>query len=106
MDTFHLSQHANLRSHQRSLSDGDIRTVLAFGRVFNTADALIYFLDRTNIPDCDPQEAERLRGTAVIVAKDYRTIISCWRNRKYGRRNIHRKLSKSGYFSKPYTSRR
>ena len=68
MDTYLLTLHARLRLSQRSLSDADIGILLAFGRIFNTADGLIYFLDRTNIPDCDPQESERLRGTAVNVA--------------------------------------
>lgn len=107
MDGYTFTEHARLRMAQRGLSEDDLAFVIDFGQVFNTPDATIYFMDSVlDFLDDPSRKAERLKGTAVLVAKDSPICITVWRNRKTGRRNIHHKLAKTDHFSKPYASGR
>ena len=88
-----FSRHAKIRAAQRNLSVNEIGYVITYGKKFHKAGALIYYLRKRDIPgwDCaDPQWA-RLAGTAVIMAKDGRRVITVWRNRSKGLKRIKRK---------------
>lgn len=88
-----FSSHAVLRAAQRNLTVGEIGYVINYGKRFRKAGALIYYLRKRDIPDWDRSEAEwmRLAGTAVIMAKDGRRVITVWRNRRKGLKRIKRK---------------
>ncbi|MFN8443287.1 MAG: DUF4258 domain-containing protein [Caldilineaceae bacterium] len=88
-----LSNHAQLRAKQRGLSEGDITYVLHYGHCIHAAGALICYLRRIDIPEVHRKEQMRLEGTAVFVAIDSKRVITVWRNRLHGTRNLHRKLT-------------
>jgi hypothetical protein len=87
-----FSYHAQLRAAQRGLSTEDIVYILQYGQCYRAADAIFYLLLSKGIPEHERHKMSRLIGTAVIVSKDHSTIISCWRNRQKGTRNIRCKL--------------
>lgn len=85
--------HARLRTAQRNLAPDQVRYVMTYGQRVHRAGALIYFLRRRDIPEWD-QSADRwarLEGTAVILTKDGRRLITAWRNRRDGLKQIRRK---------------
>jgi hypothetical protein len=86
------SYHAQLRTAQRCLSPDDVEYILHHGRYYHADGAIFYLLVSKDIPEADRHEMSRLIGTAVIVNKDHSTIISSWRNRQSGTRNIRRAL--------------
>ena len=90
---FYLLPHAQLRAAQRGLARSDIDYVLCHGWLCHTAEAEIYFLRGVDIPQQDQPAMSRLEGTAVIVARQRAQIITVWRNRQHGVRNIRRKLA-------------
>jgi len=85
-----FSHHARVRAAQRNLSGKEIDYVRAYGQKFHKAGALIYFLRKRDIPDWDRSDPDwmRLAGTAVIMAKDGRTVITVWRNNRSGLKQI------------------
>ena len=90
---FQLTEHARCRASQRGLKLADIRYTLQFGHCYYVGDAFIYYLRRVDIPNADYPRMKRLEGTAVIAAREEACIITVWRNRKNGLRNIRRKLA-------------
>lgn len=88
-----LTQHAALRTAQRNLSAEQLNYVMAHGRKFRQAGALIIYLRKRDIPEWDRpiDRWMRLAGTAVILTRDGRRIITVWRNRQKGLRRIKRK---------------
>lgn len=90
-----LTRHAQQRAAQRGLSPGDVEYVVRYGAVTATRDAEIYYLRGIDIPRQDYAEKARLEGCAVITAKGYPAVITVWRNRKGGRRNIRRKVAQA-----------
>jgi hypothetical protein len=88
---YQLSNHAHLRAAQRGLSRWDIDYILSRGQLYRAANAAIYFLRGKDIPESEYHEMSRLEGTAVIMTKARSTIITIWRNRKNGIRNIRHK---------------
>ena len=88
-----LNVHALLRSAQRNVSDAEMQYVVKHGERFRKAGALIYYLRRCDVPDEDQNDDEwmRLVGTAIILSKDGRRVITIWRNRRSGLRHIKRK---------------
>jgi hypothetical protein len=88
-----FSRHAVVRAAQRNLSDEEVRYVIAYGKKFHRAGTLIYYLRKRDIPEWDRSEPQwmRLAGTAVILSKDGRCVITVWRNRTKGLKRIKRK---------------
>ncbi len=95
MSTYTLSQHAQIRAAQRGLAQDDIDYVLCYGHLYHVNGAKIYFLRSVDIPDDDRRHMKRLEGTAVIINRDYPSIVTLWRNRRNGSRNIRHKLAQT-----------
>ena len=96
-EAFELSAHARQRAGQRGLRHADICYVLCHGKRTFAADATIYFLRAIDIPPADQATMGRLEGTAVLVSQIHNTIITVWRNRLHGTRNLNRKLDQHWY---------
>lgn len=92
-----FSYHAQTRAAQRGLSPEDITYILRYGQPYHAADAVFYLLLGKDIPKCDHHKMSRLIGTVIIVDKSHTTIITIWRNRQNGVRNIRRKLGSVWY---------
>jgi hypothetical protein len=88
-----LSHHAQLRAAQRGLTQQDIEYVLRYGHLSHAGGAMIYFLRSVDIPDDDYRHMKWLEGTAVLVNRGHSSIITTWRNRKHGSRNIRHKMA-------------
>ena len=90
--TMEYSYHATVRAKQRSISNDTIEYVLYFGSVFHKAGALIYFLRDSDIPACDRANPTiaKMAGTAVVLAPKDRSVITVWKDRENGLRNIKR----------------
>jgi hypothetical protein len=88
-----FNRHSAQRAAQRNLSPEKVRYVITYGRQFRRAGALIYYLRRRDVPEWDRADDHwmRLAGTAVILTKDGRTVITVWRNRHNGLKRIRRK---------------
>lgn len=93
--TILLSHHAHTRAAQRNLSQGDIDYILQHGRRHHAADAIFYFLRRRDIPDKDRRRMARLACTAIITNRERTAVITLWRNRLHGARNIRRKQART-----------
>jgi hypothetical protein len=91
-----FTDHSRRRAAQRNLSIVDIENVLTYGQYFRRAGAEFYYLRRRDILEWElANELSRLAGTAIILAKDGQTLITTWRNRRSGLKNIRRKLDRS-----------
>jgi hypothetical protein len=91
-----FTDHARRRAAQRSLSVVDIDYVLTYGQYFRRAGAEFYYLRRRDILEWElASELSRLAGTAIILSKDGQTLITTWRNRRTGLKNIRRKRDRS-----------
>jgi len=97
VERFTLSDHAAYRANQRGLHTRDIRYVLRYGKQYRAANAIIYYLRRVDIPSDELKFRDRLEGTAVITATGKTSVITVWRNRQKGIRNIRRKLNQFWY---------
>jgi hypothetical protein len=88
-----MNRHAEQRAAQRNLSLAGLRYVITHGQRFRRAGALIYFLRRCDIPEWDQATDDwtRLIGTAVVLTKDGRMVLTAWRNRRDGLKRIKRK---------------
>jgi hypothetical protein len=62
---------------------------LTDGQYFHRAGAKFYYLRRRDIRQWE------LAGTAIILAKDGRTLITTWRNRRRGLKIIRLKRERS-----------
>lgn len=100
MASFTLSHHAQERAAQRGLGQEDIDYVLCNGHLYDTNGEKIYFLRSVDIPSDDQRYMQRLEGTAVIVNQNHPFIITLWRNRRNGSRNIRHKLAQTRYHRK------
>ena len=85
--------HSALRSAQRGLSEDEIEYVYQFGSMYHRGGALFYFLRRQDVPlpDRRSDRAMRLVGTALVIAQDGRTLLTAWRNRRRGLKQILKK---------------
>lgn len=85
-----FNYHSAYRTARRNLSGEDINYVIAYGQRFHRAGALIYYLRRRDVPEWDRANDRwmRLSGSAVILTKDGRTLITAWRNRRSGLKRI------------------
>lgn len=87
-----LSGHAQLRTKQRGLRQADIHYVLCYGTRYYAANAIIYYLRGTDIPPEHRRGMARLEGTAIFTAQARPWVITAWRNKRHGTRNLHHKL--------------
>jgi len=85
-----FSQHARMRSAQRNVSHTEVEYIIAHGKLFRQAGARIYFLYKRDIPKWDlaVDRWRRLAGTAVILTKDGRKVLTLWRNQRHGSKHI------------------
>ena len=85
--------HSAYRSAQRGLTDDEIEYVYHFGSLFHREGALIYYLREQDVPltDRNLDWAIHLVGTALVVAKDGRCLLTAWRNRRSGMKLIRKK---------------
>lgn len=90
---FEFNRHSALRAAQRNLSAEEIQFVIQHGVRFHRSGAVIHFLRRCDLPsDCwGNGDLERLIGTAAVLSKDERTLITVWRNRRSGLKRIRLK---------------
>ncbi|MFC1878920.1 hypothetical protein ACFLZW_03305 [Chloroflexota bacterium] len=88
-----FSKHALVRMSQNALSQDEIHYVITHGQRFDKAGAMFFYLRKRDIPDWDRLDDRwmRLAGTAVILTKDERLVITVWRNQSRGLRHIKRK---------------
>lgn len=97
---YHFSEHAALRQRQRGLSLADVDYILHNGISEDMASSTIFYLRSVDIPKDERQSHQRLVGTAVITAPNGNCIITIWRNRKHGLRNLRHKRSQRWYSPK------
>ena len=88
-----ITRHAQQRLAQRALSFADLRYIFQHGHLYRTSDARIYYLRQVDIPQGQERQSARLVGAAAITCKEQAFLITAWRNRKNGLRNIRRKLA-------------
>ncbi len=85
--------HAELRMAQRNVSLEDIRLVLRYGKYFHRAGALIVYLRAKDIPTKrrHDKRVSQLEGTTVVLSRSDPIILTVYRNREHGLRNIKHK---------------
>jgi hypothetical protein len=78
---------------QRHLSVAEVEYIRLHGECFHQAGAVIYYLRKRDIPAWDQVDDRwaRLAGTAVILTKDNRRLITVWRNLQHGLKKIKHK---------------
>ena len=88
-----FSKHALVRMSQNAIAQEEIHYVITHGQRFHRAGAVFFYLRKRDIPDWDRLDDRwmRLAGTAVILTKDRRLVITMWRSRNRGLRHIKRK---------------
>ncbi|MCB9139688.1 MAG: DUF4258 domain-containing protein [Caldilineaceae bacterium] len=90
-EVMRLTAHAEKRMRQRGLTRQDLGYVLRYGCKQHAAGARIYYLRDKDVARRNCRMGEKLRGTAVVIARDAPVIITVWRNRRGGLRRIKRK---------------
>jgi hypothetical protein len=95
-----FSDHAWLRLAQRNLSVEDVWFVIDHGVPINRAGRTIFFLGKGNIPSDLRSENQyaRLEGTVVVTSSDNHSVITVYRNRQTGYRDIR---SEETYYRMP-----
>jgi len=94
--SFQWTEHSRRQAARRGLSHDELEYVLFHASRYHRAGAIIYYLREVDLPPSDRNQAYacRLVGTAVVMARDRRTIITVWRNRQSGLKHILRKLER------------
>lgn len=94
--SYQWTDHSKRQAARRGLSHDELEYVLFYASRHHRAGAIIYYLREVDLPlvDRNQQYACRLIGTAVVMARDQRTIITVWRNRRSGLKHILRKLER------------
>jgi hypothetical protein len=87
------TRHSAYRSAQRGLTNDEIEYVHHYGTLFHKEGALIVYLREQDIPltDRNLDWASHLEGTALVIAKDGRLLLTAWRNRRSGLKLIRKK---------------
>ncbi|MBL7162782.1 MAG: DUF4258 domain-containing protein [Anaerolineales bacterium] len=88
-----FSDHAIRRTVQRNLSPKEVDYVIRYGERIHRAGAVFYYLRDCDLSEADQKDDDltRLIGTAVVLSKDQKTVLTVWRNRKKGLNHIRRK---------------
>ena len=89
------SFHAKKRMAQRNVSSEDIDFVLDHGQRLYKAGAIFCFLGKCNIPKKWRRRFERLEGTMLVLSNESDTLITVYRNRQKGLRQVKRKANRS-----------
>ena len=97
--SFQWTEHSRRQAARRGLSHEELDYVLFHASKYHKAGTVIYFLREIDLPISDRRLAFacRLVGTAVVMARDRRTIITVWRNRRSGLKHIQRKLDRDQF---------
>lgn len=87
------NKHLTDRMQQRAIKQSTIEYVLYFGTVFHKAGALYYFLRDCDLPKNDRNNPDlaKLVGTTVVVSAIDHSVITVWKDRQNGLKNIKRK---------------
>jgi len=95
---FQLTQHAQSRIQQRGLSPDEVDYIINHGKIFYRAGAVFYYLRDKDIPGQDRNEKgiSRLAGTAVVATQE-KTVITVWRKRDKGLKQIKCKPAHNVY---------
>lgn len=93
MMTIQHTEHSALRSAQRGLSEEEIEYVYQYASRYHRGGALIYYLRHRDVPTPDQSNdfAMRLVGTALVITRDGHTLLTTWRNRRRGMKQIRKK---------------
>lgn len=91
--SFDVTQHANQRMAQRNISPSEIEFVITYGEHRHTAGAIFFHLRKKDIPlELRHYSAiSRLEGTTVVTSSDTSTVITVYRNRTNGLRQVKHK---------------
>ena len=89
-----FSNHALVRMSQNALTEEEIIYVINYGERLCRAGATFFYLRKRDIPEWDRLDNRwmHLAGTAVVLTKDKRLVITVWRNRRNGLKNIKHKV--------------
>ena len=90
---FQHTDHSAWRSSQRGLTDEEIEYVSLYASRYHRAGAFIYYLRLRDVPPSDRCRdwAARLVGTALVVSRDGSALLTIWRNRRNGLKQIRKK---------------
>jgi hypothetical protein len=88
-----ITDHARLRMAQRNLTEANLTFVLNHGARYHVAKSLHVYLRQRDIPSehRNNSAVTRLEGLAVILDQESSTIITLWRNRQSGLKQIKNK---------------
>ena len=88
-----MNTHARKRAAQRNISVDEIAYIKAFGHRYHRAGAIFYYLRHKDIPKYDRKNDElmRLAGTALVLTKDGREVLTVWHNPQTGLKYIRKK---------------
>ena len=84
------TSHSLVRSAQRGLNDEEVEYVYQFGSRHHCRGALIYYLRRKDVPtgDLALDWANHLEGTALVMDKTGKLLLTVWRNRRRGLKQL------------------
>jgi hypothetical protein len=93
-----MTAHAIKRAAQRNINSDDIVYVLKHGSKLHKAGACFYYLGGKDIPPTDRQEDEvsRLEGTTLVLDPEEKIIMTIYRNREKGLKEIRKKRNYLG----------
>lgn len=94
---FYHTSHSSFRASQRHLSNEEIEYIKYFGSRIRNSGALFFYLRKRDLPVEDQHRdwANHLVGTALVMSKDGSSLLTVWRNRKNGLKNICKKRKSS-----------
>lgn len=95
----YMTDHAQVRAAQRNLSDEDIAYVLKHGSKYHRGGACFIFLGEKDIfpEDLREEEIARLEGTILVLDQEQKTIVTVYRNRESGLKEIRKKRPYMGW---------
>lgn len=86
-----FTSHAIRRMAQRNLSVADVAFVIQYGHQEHRAGALFYVLGRRQLADADARAFERLEGAVVIISSRTDEVVTVYRNRGRGLKDVRHK---------------
>jgi len=88
-----MTAHASTRAAQRNLSPEDIDYVLEHGKKIHRGGACFFYLGEKDIKPEDRREDDiaRLEGTILVLDPRMKAIVTVYRNREKGLKEIRKK---------------
>ena len=88
------NKHLSDRMQQRAIKQSTIDYVLHFGTEFHKTGVLFYFLRDRDLPQGDRNRPQlsRLVGTTVVVSAIDHSVITVYKDRQNGLKDIKRKV--------------